>query len=352
MNNQHKSKNKSKLRFAALIRVSTEKQQTQGESLRTQKQQIEKAVESCGGKVVNWFGGQEHATAGWEHSEVDRLLEFCERQPRQVDAVIVAHQDRWSRDNIASEQGLNRLQLCGVRFFVLGTEHDLNEPTARLYLAMSSSIGAYHAATQKKKSIENRIARANRGLPTAGKLPFGRTFNRKTEKWGVDPAKKAFIEEIAERYLAGESLEKVAIEHGVNHASLHKTLMQRTGPDWSVTFRVDGVVVRDKPLMYPLPYQPFCLLRQSKPCTHVPRPTKLILMAQSRMTIFFGVWCFARIAGMPCLDKRIITGNGIIVIVITKGYLNVIGIKIPCLLMNWKKLSCSIYGLLSETQAG
>ncbi len=103
MNKKTKSRKKSLLRFAALIRVSTEKQQAQGESLRTQKQQIEQTVEVLGGEVVAWFGGQEHATPGWEHGEVDRLLEYCERRPRQVDAVMVSHQDRWSRDNISSE---------------------------------------------------------------------------------------------------------------------------------------------------------------------------------------------------------------------------------------------------------
>ncbi|MBF0244758.1 MAG: recombinase family protein [Planctomycetes bacterium] len=256
MTEVNKKKRRPLTRFAALIRVSTEKQQAQGESLRTQTQQIEQAVATYGGQIVDWYGGQEHATAGWEHGEVDRLLDYCERQPRRVDAVMVAHQDRWSRDNISSEQGLNRLQQAGIRFFVLSTEHNLNEPTARLYLGMSSAIGAYQAATQKKKSIENRIARARRGVPTAGKLPFGRTFDRATETWTVDPVKQASIEEVASRYLAGESLEKISMEHGVNHASLHKTLMKRTGPDWSVTFKVDGVVIRDKPLIVPITIPP------------------------------------------------------------------------------------------------
>ena len=251
MDDKHKGTRK-RLRFAALIRVSTERQEQQGESLRTQRQQIDEAAAAFGGKVVKEFGGQEHATAGWEHSEVDRLLSYCQRLPQQVDAVMVAHQDRWSRDNMASEQGLNRLQRQGIRFFVLGNEHDLNEPTARLYLAMSSSIGAYHAATQRKKSLENRIARARRGVPSAGKLPFGRTFNRSTERWGIDEAEQAFIEGVAELYLAGESLENIAIEHGVNHASLHKTLMLRSGKEWAITFEVDGVVVRDKPLVVPV----------------------------------------------------------------------------------------------------
>jgi len=72
------------------------------------------------------------------------------------------------------------------------------------------------------------------------------------KRGGVDPEKKTIIEEVARRYLAGESMEKLAAEHGVNHASIHKALMLRRGPEWKVVFRLDGVVVRDKPLVVPI----------------------------------------------------------------------------------------------------
>jgi hypothetical protein len=54
-----------KLRFAPIIRVSTDKQEQQGESLRTQKTQILQYVESLGGEIPAncWrYSGQEHAT--------------------------------------------------------------------------------------------------------------------------------------------------------------------------------------------------------------------------------------------------------------------------------------------------
>jgi len=241
---------KKKLRFAALIRVSTDKQEKQGESLRTQRRDQEQAIKVCEGVVAEWFGGQEHATPGWEHSEVERLIQYCENG--HANAVMVHHADRWSRDNAASKRGLERLKQSGVRFFVLGIEYDLHDPTARFYLGISAEIGEYQAATQKKKSLENRIARAKRGVPTGGKLPYGRTFHKATETWDVDPEKKAFIEEVAKRYLAGESMEKLAAEYGVNHPNLNKTLMQRCGPQWEVVFKPDGMVVRDKPLVVPM----------------------------------------------------------------------------------------------------
>jgi hypothetical protein len=38
--------------------------------------------------------------------------------------------------------------------------------------------------------------------------------------WRIDPAKQAIIADIAARYLAGESLRKLADDHGINHSYL------------------------------------------------------------------------------------------------------------------------------------
>src|SRR4051794_22600888 len=56
---------KANLRFAAFIRVSTEQQEKQGESLRTQRTQNEKDVGLLGGNSIAWYGGQEHGTPGY-----------------------------------------------------------------------------------------------------------------------------------------------------------------------------------------------------------------------------------------------------------------------------------------------
>jgi DNA invertase Pin-like site-specific DNA recombinase len=237
--------NGKRVRFAAMPRVSTEKQEQQGESLRTQRKQIEAAVAALGGTVVAWYGGQEHATAGWERAERDRMLADAEKDPRHFDAVMVAHEDRWSRDDTQSGPDLERLRDAGVRFFVLTSEKDLYDPTVRMYLGISAVVGAYYARTQNKKSIENRIERARRGLPACGKLPYGRTFDRETEKWGIDPAKQAMIAAIAERYLAGESLSRLAREYRHNHANLCKLLRVRCGDLWVQEFRADEFGIRE-----------------------------------------------------------------------------------------------------------
>jgi DNA invertase Pin-like site-specific DNA recombinase len=237
--------NNKPISFAALIRVSTDRQATEGESLKTQRSEIERVVKQLGGTVVEWYGGQEHATPGWEKKELARLLADAAKQHRRFNAVIVTHPDRWSRDNSDSKKGLEILRRAGVKFYVGSVEHDLFNPTATLFLGMSAEIGEFQSRLQNQKSMQNRIKRAERGSPTCGKLPFGRTFDKATGKWGVDAKKKRLIEDVARRYLAGEPMPRLAEELGVNHASLHKTLTKRCGERWKQTFDCDELNIHE-----------------------------------------------------------------------------------------------------------
>jgi site-specific DNA recombinase len=233
-------KSKTSKRFAALVRVSTEEQEKTGESLRTQRKQIEAAVTALGGTVSKWYEGQEHATAGHERRLFDTLLADAGKTPRPFDAVMVADPTRWSRDNVRSEQGLDTLRDAGVGFYVLTSEYSLYDPTQRLFLGLSSTIGAYHARVQKQKSLLNRIERARRGIPTAGGvLPFGRKYRKDGEKgeWVVIEEKRAMIEDVARRYLAGEQLPRLATEYGVNRSHLAKTLREGCGDRWVIEFK-------------------------------------------------------------------------------------------------------------------
>jgi site-specific DNA recombinase len=228
--------NGKQLRFASLVRVSTERQERQGESLRTQCNGNERDVERLGGVIAGWYGGQEHATPGWERAEVDRLI--ADAAKCKFDAVIVAYADRWSRDNLKSKEGLDAFRRHGIRFFVSTTEMDLFNPEHRFILGMNAEVGEFIALQQHKKSLESKIERARQGRPTGGPQtwPFGRVFDKAKGTWGIDPKRKAMIKDVAERLLKGESLGKLAGEYGVSHSNLWKVLTQRCGDTWEQVF--------------------------------------------------------------------------------------------------------------------
>jgi len=226
------------LRFAALRRVSTEQQEDKGESLRVQKEAIEQAVIGLG-KIVEWYGGQEHATPGYEKNEINRLLKDAERH--RFDAVIIDRTDRWSRDNEQSSIGLKVFRDNSIRFFILANEKDLYDPADEFFINVNVTVGQYFARSITKESRRSKVKRAKDGKPSCGKLPFGRTYNKNTGKWDIDLTAKARIEDAARRYLAGEKLSDVANEYSMDASGLHRILMHRCSDTWEQKFKtLDG----------------------------------------------------------------------------------------------------------------
>jgi len=226
-----------KIRFAPLIRVSTEKQERQGESLNTQRKQIIGYVESLGGTIPKrcWkYSGQEHATVDSERKNLDQLLEDTTKNI--FDAIIVCDVSRWSRDNAKSKQGLQILRDNGIKFYVGTTEFDLFDPQASLFLGMSTEMNEFFALEQSRKSMLNRIERALAGKQSVGRPPYGRIYNKKTLEWSIDKGKKDRIVTAAKRYLNGEGLDRIADSMGFVKSHLRKTLNEKCGDKWPVNF--------------------------------------------------------------------------------------------------------------------
>jgi site-specific DNA recombinase len=152
---------------------------------------------------------------------------------------MVCDASRWSRDNRKSKDGIDILKDNGIRFFIGTMEMNLFDPEIGLFLGMSVEIGEFHANQQARKSMLSRIERAKRNVATCGKLPFGRTYDKKTDTWGVDEEKKRQIEYAAEQYLSGESLTKIAKKLNMNHPNMTKLLRERCGDEWTIDFRND-----------------------------------------------------------------------------------------------------------------
>ena len=225
------------LRFAPVIRVSTEQQENKKSSLENQKNIIVKAVESLGGTIPDecWhYSGQEHSTPRYERKLLDALLRDSSKGT--FDAVIVVDPSRWSRDNRRSKEGLDTLRTNGIKFFTGTMEMNLFDPISCLFLGMSTEINEFTAAIQSKKSIESRILNAKKGIPSSGKLPYGRTFDRKANTWGIDIEKQKKIVWAAEQYLNGQGLSKIAATLGMNMQNLWNTLRERCGDTWKITF--------------------------------------------------------------------------------------------------------------------
>lgn len=224
----------AKLIFAPLIRVSTESQEKQGQSLRTQKEQLTLAIESLGGTVYKWYEGQEHSTSDFERHILEELM--ADAQAGKFNAVMVADLSRWSRDNGRSKQDTRTLQDLGIRFFEGTREINLFDPTQAFVLGMGVEVAEFFASQQSYKSVINRIGRARQGYPCCT-LPYGRTFDKTTRTWGIIPEAKARVEQVAELYLGGGySWRTLGEKFGMNYANLCSILRTKCGDNWDQHF--------------------------------------------------------------------------------------------------------------------
>ena len=218
------------LQFAPIVKLSTEGQARKGESMKTRRRQIEKDVKRCGGVIQDKFWdlycGQEHASENEERRKLDRLLRDAERG--KFDAVIVTHPDRWSRDNRKSKEGLQILRENGIQFFVGTQEYDVHDPTGQFMLSMTVEIGEYQAGLQAKKSIENRIERAKKGIWSFSQPPFGRRIGE-DGRLKIIPEGKAMVPKWAGEYLPGSSYEVIGRKYGQDKSKIHRILTEKSG---------------------------------------------------------------------------------------------------------------------------
>lgn len=258
------------IRVAALIRVSTEGQEREGESLRTQRTQIENIVENFlpeGSRIVtpDKYAGQEHATPDQERRRLDQLLADAQKSRKPFDAIMVADESRWSRD-VKSDSDLDILRDNDIRFFVKMQEYDLWNERDRHTLANAANDAQYYARRQTRSSLENKIMRAEKNWPVS-KIWFGRSFDKLTKEWGYDQeipyvaerielaekkkrreltekerAKlaekyvKEMVNDWADRYIGGESIASIAVEYGYSGTHIDTVLKKKSGAEWFQSF--------------------------------------------------------------------------------------------------------------------
>jgi len=237
---------KKPLRFAGLVRVSTEGQKEKGASLKTQKDSIKKSVEYLGGNPssIKWYEGQEHSTEGYERKIFDKLV--ADAKEKRFDAVIFYDLSRWSRDNLKSKTNINVLEKNGIKFYEGIKEYDLSDYNDRFIIGMMTEINERAAKEIKARMCEGKITRAQEGWAVSSPkcLPWGRTFDNDKKKeyaivfdrWGLKDGAKEMMNQIVDRYISGEKTETLAGELGIYPSNLLEIFRSCLGNKWNRVF--------------------------------------------------------------------------------------------------------------------
>lgn len=220
----------TKMRFAILCRVSTERQGEKGESLPLQEKQLKEMVIKLGGTIPKGcvYSGQEHSSEGYERKILNNLLRDAESG--NFDAVMITDISRLGRDLIVYLQSIERLKRAGVDLYINTNIFDYNNPEQIFSHEIIAASSKFVANISSKKTIESKIERASRGWYISGKMPYGRRIINTDKKegnavWEIIPEAKKEILKIYNLYVVKcLSIKQIAVKVGGKPETIRKRL--------------------------------------------------------------------------------------------------------------------------------
>lgn len=232
------------------IRVSTPGQAKQGESLKTQREAIENHCRKEGLELVHVY--RDEGISGGTVKDRPGLLDLLS-SINGIDYIIVHRLSRLGRNARELLNNVHIINEAGVEIYFIKENIDQSSPYGKMMLTMMAAFAEMEREITGEACRENKINRCKSGIPAVGKPPFGRKFNRVTGEWYYDPPEiRDVVQDIADRYLAGESLKKIAKtipkKYSLSYTYITKLFHNSAGRKWTVHFKSEN-----EPVVYDIP---------------------------------------------------------------------------------------------------
>lgn len=196
----------SNTRAAIYARISRD---TTGEGLGVERQLADcrMIADQRGWTVAEEYVDNDISAFGGKHRPAyERMLEDISAGQR--DAVIVYNTDRLHRKPIELEQFTQVCAVAGVTLLISVTgDIDLGNDDGMFMARVLAAVAAKESARKSERLKRKAQETAEAGKPNGGRRAFGYTQNQLE----VVESEATVIREIAERYLAGESLGSLTI---------------------------------------------------------------------------------------------------------------------------------------------
>lgn len=191
----------SSIRAAIYARISRD---VTGEGLGVERQLADcrKIADQRGGTVAEEYVDNDiSAYAGKHRPAYERMLEDI--SDGQRDAVIVYNTDRLTRRPIELEQFTQICEVAGLTQLVAVTgDINLGNDDGMFMARVLAAVAAKESGRKSQRLKRKAQVTAESGKPNGGRRPFGYT----QDQLEVVESEAAVIRDMAERYLAGESL--------------------------------------------------------------------------------------------------------------------------------------------------
>lgn len=239
-------------RAVGYVRVSTLRQAKEGESLSTQRKALQEYARRNDYELVEIYA-DEGISGGTVEKRPGLQLLLEDSQSLGFHYVLVHRLSRLGRNARELLNNVELLKKANANVVFLKENIDLSNAYGQFMLTMLAAMAELEKDISGESSVENKIARAKQGVPSTGKYPFGRRYNRKTNEWYLDPPEiQEVVEDIADRYLKGEGLrdisETIPAHYQLTYTNILKVFHSFCGDTYEVKFKKEK-----EPIVYNVP---------------------------------------------------------------------------------------------------
>jgi DNA invertase Pin-like site-specific DNA recombinase len=199
-----------KLKVAGYIRVSTQGQAQDGESLSTQMEQIRSFVVGKGWELTKIY--EDRGLSGAKDNRPGFQAIIREAKAGQFQGIVFTKLSRFARNTSDFLRYQKELEKKGVRLFSTKDPIDPTTPNGRLMMTLMASISEWDRENIREQMHENKLAKWRDHRAFIGKPPFGYIWNKKAKKLEINEREAGIYREIVSMYLdKGMSMKDVAI---------------------------------------------------------------------------------------------------------------------------------------------
>ncbi len=200
----------------AYIRVSTQEQEAQG-TPENQKNAIKAFAISRKLKVDEWPEEQE-STLNPDRPKYQRMMDMV--RTGEVDTIIVAALDRFSRDQIEILQAMETIKKAGASFYAIRDNISIEgqtDPTADLVVSVMSWSAKNERETIRMRTMEGKRRKQKSGQWMVGLAPLGYELDRQTKILQVNEQEAKIVRQIFNDRLNGLGSLKIAKNLNAKH---------------------------------------------------------------------------------------------------------------------------------------
>jgi DNA invertase Pin-like site-specific DNA recombinase len=220
------------LRIAAVVRVSSEKQQKEA-SPETQETAIRKACGDKGFGEPHWYRFVEKATKRGldpkERKHFEQLLH--DAVANEFDAVMVYHPTRWGRNLEDAARALRIFNGCTPRkeFYVLTDRKRIDTAAGRQSMGFATVQAEGESDYLRERVMINKFADAEKGRWPC-RFPWGLKQDAKTLQWSKVPGTQAIVDRVFHLIVhKGYSMEAMAAKVGHGNAQVWRQRFAQFG---------------------------------------------------------------------------------------------------------------------------